>query len=101
MLGKDYYPMRVYQSNFIIDEDKLSFIVTDEDNNLHMMAYNPFSKILFMILGVLSLGGQKLISSGQLHKGSDTMKSKRFNMIQKSRIQQGCVLGNIFRFFNN
>ena len=80
--------MRVYQSEFVIDGDHLGFSVADEGNNLHMMSYNPYS--------VHSLNGQKLVSLGQLHIGSNVTKMARLKMLHSSEeapFQQSCILG--------
>ncbi len=43
LLGKDFYPMRVYQSEFIINGDQLGFSIMDDAKNLHLLSYDPFS----------------------------------------------------------
>jgi hypothetical protein len=41
LLGKDYHPMIMHSSEFIIDGDDLSFLISDGEKNLHMLAYDP------------------------------------------------------------
>jgi cleavage and polyadenylation specificity factor subunit 1 len=47
LLGKDHYPMRVFQSEFVIDGDQMGFAVMDDHKNLHIMGYDPFGKFLW------------------------------------------------------
>ncbi|KAI8851683.1 CPSF A subunit region-domain-containing protein [Chytridium lagenaria] len=62
LLGKDYYPLYVYASDFLIDESSLSFTVSDHDGNLHLMNYAPYN--------IQSEQGQKIIRRGELHASS-------------------------------
>ncbi|KAI8619412.1 CPSF A subunit region-domain-containing protein [Chytriomyces sp. MP71] len=41
MLGKDYNPMQVYGCEYIVDDNMLAFVVSDQEKNLHMLAYQP------------------------------------------------------------
>ncbi len=60
-LGKDHYPVQVYGSEFLLDENTLSMIVTDSLCNLVVLSYAPFS--------LQSQGGQRLIRRGEMHTG--------------------------------
>ena len=89
LLGKDYYPMRVHESNMLIHGDRLGFVVTDVNKNMHLMSYDPFN--------AHSLGGQKLLSLGQIHLGSLITKSIRLKLlsdrsIKVSHSSHSCIL---------
>ncbi|KAJ3040299.1 Cleavage and polyadenylation specificity factor subunit 1 [Rhizophlyctis rosea] len=69
LLGKDYHPMKVYASEFLIDDQMLGFLVGDGDMNLHVMTYAPYN--------IQSSSGQKLIRRGDFHVGQHVSKLMR------------------------
>ncbi|KAJ3053431.1 Cleavage and polyadenylation specificity factor subunit 1 [Rhizophlyctis rosea] len=69
LLGKDYHAMRVYASEFLIDDQMLAFLVGDEEMNLHVLTYAPYN--------IQSSSGQKLIRRGDFHAGQHVSKLMR------------------------
>lgn len=61
LLGKDLYPVRVIGSEIMISESSLAMLVSDEESNLHILSYEPYS--------VQSNGGQKLLRRGEMNLG--------------------------------
>ncbi|KAJ3329950.1 Cleavage and polyadenylation specificity factor subunit 1 [Blyttiomyces sp. JEL0837] len=84
LLGKDYHPLLTMSTEFLIDDNVLSFLVSDSEKNMHIMAYAPHS--------VQSLSGQKLIRRGELHVGSHIQKMLRLRKLPAGTLDGGlCV----------
>ncbi|KAI9344303.1 CPSF A subunit region-domain-containing protein [Obelidium mucronatum] len=96
MLGKDFNPMMAYGCEYIVDDDMMSFIVSDHDKNMHVLQYLPES--------FQSYEGQKLIHKGEMHLGTRVQKyirlrklpppKPKFGPIQFSK-QYFCVGGTL------
>ncbi|KAJ3264692.1 Cleavage and polyadenylation specificity factor subunit 1, partial [Borealophlyctis nickersoniae] len=80
LLGKDYHPLHVYSSEFLIDESMLAFLVGDGDMNLHVMTYAPYN--------IQSSSGQKLIRRGDFHVGQHVQKLIRLRRMP-SQVKKG------------
>ncbi|KAJ3193589.1 Cleavage and polyadenylation specificity factor subunit 1 [Irineochytrium annulatum] len=59
LLGKDYHPLQVFASDFIIHESSMSMIVSDNEKNIHMLSYAPYN--------IQSELGQRLLRRGEIH----------------------------------
>ncbi|KAJ3417096.1 Cleavage and polyadenylation specificity factor subunit 1 [Chytridiales sp. JEL 0842] len=73
MFGKDYYPLQVYGSEFVVYENMAGFVVGDGEKNLHLMTYAPYN--------IQSLRGQKLLRKGDLHVGSTVQRIVRLRRL--------------------
>ena len=76
LVGKDFSPLSVTAVSAIVDDGELSFLVADNESNLHILQYNPYN--------ITSIGGVKLIRRGDIHTGS-----KFSSMIRLRRMMQG------------
>jgi len=47
VLGKDFYDLQIYSSEFLIDDNTLFFLVSDADKNICLFTYAPYSKFFF------------------------------------------------------
>ncbi|KAL1925408.1 uncharacterized protein VTP21DRAFT_291 [Calcarisporiella thermophila] len=69
LLGKDFRPLEVVSSNFLIDDRSLYFAVSDAEKNLQLFQYAP--------LNLQSISGQRLLRRGDFHVGSTIKKFLR------------------------
>ncbi|KAK9727894.1 mRNA cleavage and polyadenylation factor subunit [Basidiobolus ranarum] len=69
LLGKDYHPLDIQCTNFLIDDKTLNFVVSDNDKNVHLFSYSPYN--------VQSFSGQKLIRRGDFHCGASVQTMTR------------------------
>ena len=61
LLGKDFNPIEVTSVDFLLREQSLSFVCTDDHSNLQMLEYSPQD--------VESRGGEMLLAKSQFHVG--------------------------------
>jgi len=76
LLAKDYDPLHSVATEFLIDDKKITFLVSDAEMNIHMFSYSPRDKE--------SRGGQKLLCTGNFFLGSHVGRFLRFRMNQLS-----------------
>jgi len=72
ILAKDFDPLHSIATEFLIDDNKITFLVSDAQMNVHMFSYAPRDKE--------SRGGQKLLCIGNFFLGSQVGKFLRFRM---------------------
>ena len=63
LLGKDLYPVHVVGSEFLVGETDLGMLISDDNGNLQVMSYEPYS--------VQSQGGQRLLRRGEMNIGQE------------------------------
>ena len=61
LLGKDLYPVHVVGSEFLVGDNSLGMLISDDICNLHVMSYEPYS--------VQSQNGQRLLRRGEMNIG--------------------------------
>lgn len=61
LLGKDMYPVHTFGSQLIVGENNLGMVVSDDQMNMHVLTYEPYS--------IQSLGGQRLLRRGEINLG--------------------------------
>ena len=62
MLGKDFLPIKVFSTEFLVYEDKLFFVASDAEKNLHILTYAPQTEE--------SCFGEQLMRRGDFHLGA-------------------------------
>ncbi|KAJ3119852.1 Cleavage and polyadenylation specificity factor subunit 1 [Nowakowskiella sp. JEL0407] len=77
LLGKDFHPMQVFDSEFLIHDNDMCLLVSDANKNCHLFTYAPYN--------VQSMSGQKLIKRGDFHLGSTISKFCRLRKQQSSQ----------------
>eukprot|EP00833_Pecoramyces_ruminatium_P003951 jgi/Orpsp1_1/1177983/evm.model.c7180000063622.1 len=86
VLGKDFYDLQIYSSEFLIDDNTLFFLVSDADKNICLFTYAPYN--------VQSSNGQKLLRQADFHVGSHvscTSRLEKMNVIKKNNSEQNNV----------
>ncbi|KAI9146233.1 CPSF A subunit region-domain-containing protein [Paraphysoderma sedebokerense] len=86
LLGKDYYPLHVTSVDYIIDGPNVSFVLGDEDGNIHLLAYAPYN--------VQSVSGNKLLRKGDFHIGPNVTTFLRMHMNEANPIKLDAAVGN-------
>ncbi|KAI8903088.1 CPSF A subunit region-domain-containing protein [Gorgonomyces haynaldii] len=61
-LGKDFYRVQVFGSDFVVDDQSIGFVVTDAHKNLRVLSYSPYQP--------QSQNGQRLIRRGEMSSGA-------------------------------
>ena len=89
LLGKDLYPVHTFGADMIVGGSDLGIIVSDDQNNLHVLTYEPEA--------IQSLGGQRLLRRGEMNLGYEiqtfapvTLKAARSG---QTGIRTGLVAG--------
>jgi len=72
LLAKDYDPLNVVSSQFLVDDKTVTFLVCDAEMNLHMFGYAPRDKE--------SRGGQRLLCTGNFYLGASVNRFLRLRM---------------------
>jgi cleavage and polyadenylation specificity factor subunit 1 len=72
LLAKDYQPLSVYGSEFLVHQQSLGFLVSDASKNVQIYQYLPQS--------LESRGGLMLLSKADFHLGSRAEKFVRLRM---------------------
>lgn len=73
LLAKDYSPLCVFATEFLVNQHSLALLVADANRNLSIYTYAPQS--------LESRGGQMLVCKGDFHIGCHVEKFARLNMI--------------------
>ncbi|KAJ3403781.1 Cleavage and polyadenylation specificity factor subunit 1 [Chytriomyces hyalinus] len=84
MLGKDYNAMQVYGCEYIVDDNTMGFIASDQERNMHVLSYMPDS--------FQSYEGQKLIRKGEMHMGTRIQKFVRLRKLPVGRNRYGAII---------
>eukprot|EP01116_Phalansterium_solitarium_P001407 TRINITY_DN11208_c0_g3_i1.p1 TRINITY_DN11208_c0_g3~~TRINITY_DN11208_c0_g3_i1.p1 ORF type:complete len:1483 (+),score=557.48 TRINITY_DN11208_c0_g3_i1:140-4588(+) len=72
LLAKDFYPQRVFATEFLVLQTHLSLLSSDANRNVHLYSYAPLS--------IESRGGQMLLVKADFHLGAHVEKFMRLRM---------------------
>jgi len=89
--GKDYDPRSVFTTDFVVDGDRIAFLLADDERNLHLFKYDPMGNESItdgavvtsyedFLVDAESRGGQKLLCVGDYHLGAHVPRFVRLKM---------------------